>query len=109
MEHKLKRGIRRDITKPRLFGYAETTCPIVLNKWTGKFPPERNYTAVVIPVGTTVKAVMFSTFGDFGITDELEKNTYHLRLFPSQEGNRDPRKGVLTAEECLTNFRVKEQ
>ena len=88
----------------RLFGYAETTAPITLGKKS-------------IPMGTTVKAVMFSRFGDFGITDDLTvQNGYVMRMFPTREEQSDPenplkeiRKVSLTAEDCLTNFRVVEE
>jgi hypothetical protein len=98
---------------PRLFGFAETTAPLSLFKWNGQPPYEKNVTEVVLPVGTTVKALMFSRFGDFGITDDLNaEHGYHRRLFPTRDqsvsGNpfTEIPPGALTAEDCLTNFRV---
>ncbi len=61
------------------YGYVTTTMPVPMGgvgsggPWTN---PDR-----IIPAGQTLKIVMLSRFGDFGLTDDLSaENGYHVRL-----------------------------
>ena len=65
--------------------YCNTTEPLILHKWDGKSWDTQSgkpiTTAVPIPTGTTLKIVMISRLGDFGLTDDLDaENGYHIRL-----------------------------
>lgn len=62
-------------------GYVTTTEPLEMEEWNGKHPVEENTTRHTIPVGSTLKIVMVSRFGDCGLTDKLDAvNGYGLRL-----------------------------
>lgn len=61
--------------------YMTTKAPVTLRKWNGNHPVDDNTTEVVLPVGTRVKIVMASRFGDVGITDDLTaEHGYHARI-----------------------------
>lgn len=63
------------------FCYMTTKEPMTLNVWNQRRPGEPEYTDKPLPVGTRVKIVMVSRFGDVGITDDLTaENGYHLRV-----------------------------
>lgn len=71
--------------RPKLF--ATTTVPVTLHKWYGH-GSDPEWVDVELPVGTTVKVVMYSRFGDVGITDQLDaEHGYSARV--------DPESGVL--------------
>jgi len=61
--------------------YMTTKAPITLRKWNQKHPVEPNTAVVELPIGTRVKIVMASRFGDVGITDALNTDHgYHARI-----------------------------
>jgi len=63
------------------YRYMTTKVPVVLKKWNGRHPVEGNEDIVTLPIGTRVKIVMASRFGDVGITDDLTAEYgYHLRV-----------------------------
>lgn len=67
------------------FNYMTTKEPITLKIWNGhswqRMGKESEYTDKPLPIGTRVKIVMVSRFGDVGITDDLtSENGYHLRI-----------------------------
>lgn len=63
------------------FRYMTTKEPITLKIWNQRRHGEPEYTDKPLPVGTRVKIVMVSRFGDVGITDDLSvENGYHLRI-----------------------------
>jgi hypothetical protein len=72
--------------------YVTTVKQVELKCWNGKHPYESNHIVKKIPVGTTLKIVMVSRFGDCGLTDDLAAEMgYHLRV------NFD--------DACITNIR----
>jgi hypothetical protein len=76
------------------FHYMDTIKPVTLRVWNQKHPVEENTTDIPLPVGTTVKIVMASRFGDVGITHRLgDEYGYHLRV-PIEE-----------LSDLFTNFR----
>ncbi len=63
------------------FRYMTTKVPVTLHKWNQRHPVESNTSAVELPIGTRVKIVMASRFGDVGITDDLTAEYgYHARI-----------------------------
>ena len=61
--------------------YCTTTKPLILRVWQKRHPVEENTIEREIAPGTTLKIVMVSRLGDFGVTDDLDaKHGYHLRL-----------------------------
>jgi hypothetical protein len=61
--------------------FVTTTKDLTLKKWNGKHPPEENMKACPVKAGSTLKVVMVSRLGDFGLTDDLTADYgYHLRL-----------------------------
>ena len=65
--------------------YMTTKVPLSLRIWNGhhwkKAGHADEYTEKPLPIGTRVKIVMASRFGDVGITDDLTaENGYHLRV-----------------------------
>lgn len=63
------------------FCYMTTKEPMTLHIWNQRRHDEPEYTDKPLPVGTRVKIVMVSRFGDVGITDDLTaENGYHLRV-----------------------------
>lgn len=61
--------------------YMTTKVPVVLKKWNQKHPVDENTTEETLPVGSRVKIVMASRFGDVGITDDLTaEHGYHARV-----------------------------
>ena len=53
---------------------------VPFSKWNGHNAPA---TTGIWPAGTTVKIVMVSRFGDFGITDNVNaEHGYHARVEP---------------------------
>ena len=63
------------------FRYMTTKESITLKIWNQGRANEPEYSEKIHPVGTRVKIVMASRFGDVGITDDLQFGTsYHLRV-----------------------------
>lgn len=63
------------------FRYMTTKEPMTLKIWNQRRRNEPEYTDKPLPVGTRVKIVMASRFGDVGITDDLAaEHGYHLRV-----------------------------
>lgn len=63
------------------FRYMTTKEPMTLKIWNQRRHGEPEYTDKPLPIGTRVKIVMVSRFGDVGITDDLTaENGYHLRV-----------------------------
>lgn len=63
------------------FRYMTTKVPMELYKWNQKHPVDDNTSVVDLPIGTRVKIVMASRFGDVGITDDLSAEYgYHNRI-----------------------------
>jgi hypothetical protein len=63
------------------FRYMTTKAPLSLSIWNQRRANEPEYTEKPLPIGTRVKIVMVSRFGDVGITDDLTAdNGYHLRI-----------------------------
>lgn len=65
--------------------YMTTKVPLSLRIWNGHHWKNAGhadeYTEKPLPIGTRVKIVMASRFGDVGITDDLTaENGYHLRV-----------------------------
>lgn len=60
--------------------YVTTAKPITMHKWQGHgVKPE--FIDKEVPVGSTLKVVMISRFGDFGLTDDLQADHgYHSRV-----------------------------
>jgi len=60
--------------------YCTTTEPVTMRVWHGHgSKPE--FTEHTVPAGTTLKIVMISRLGDFGLTDELSTvHGYDVRL-----------------------------
>jgi len=60
--------------------YVTTTAPITMHRWQGHgAKPE--FIDDEVPGGRTLKVVMISRFGDFGLTDDLNaQNGYHARV-----------------------------
>ena len=74
--------------------YVTTVKEVELRCWNGIHPSDddKNWSIKKIPIGTTLKIVMVSRFGDCGLTDDLNaENGYHLRV------NFD--------DSCITNIR----
>ena len=71
-------GDKKEILPTHAF--VTTTEPIIPNKWQGhgKTPAFIDET---VPAGHTLKVVMISRFGDFGLTDDLSaEHGYHTRV-----------------------------
>ena len=65
------------------FRFGKLRQPVLLRIWTGARDEHFNpvYTQRQLPVGTMVKIVMVSRFGDVGITDDLTAQVgYHARI-----------------------------
>lgn len=63
------------------FRYMTTKEPLTLRRWNQKHPVEKNEMVVVLPIGSRVKIVMVSRFGDVGLTDDLSaEHGYHVRV-----------------------------
>lgn len=61
--------------------YMTSKVPIVMSKWNQRHPVEENTTKETLPIGSRVKIVMASRFGDVGITDDLTaEHGYHARI-----------------------------
>jgi hypothetical protein len=61
-----------------LHRYMTTKAPVTLRKWQGH---GKDDVVVELPIGSRVKIVMASRFGDIGITDELTvEHGYHARI-----------------------------
>ena len=52
--------------------YAKTTKDVEMTVWNGNHPFEKNTTKHICKSGTRVRVWMVSTFGDVGVTDNLE-------------------------------------
>lgn len=63
------------------FHYMTTKVPMTLKIWNQRRHGEPKFTDKPLSVGTRVKIVMVSRFGDVGITDDLTaENGCHLRI-----------------------------
>jgi len=61
--------------------YADLLRPLTLSIWNQKHPVEANTAKKILPIGSTVKIVMVSRFGDVGITHDLTaEHGYHARV-----------------------------
>lgn len=61
--------------------YVTATEPMRMSHWNGKHPPEQNMSYSPVNPGDTLKILMVSRFGDFGLTTDLKAETgYGLRV-----------------------------
>jgi hypothetical protein len=82
--------IYADKSPPPLL-FATTAKPLALRIWNGH-GSDPEFRERPLAVGTPVKIVMASRFGDVGITDDLNAETgYHLRVMPEDGYLRDYR------------------
>ena len=72
---------RKKSNHEQYHAYCTVRKPLVLKKWNKVYPVDENMTYQQVNPGTTLKIVMVSRLGDFGVTDDLEaSHGYHLRL-----------------------------
>lgn len=54
---------------------------LTMSHWNGNHPPDENTIEMPIPPGTTLKILVISRLGDFGLTDDLKaEHGYGLRV-----------------------------
>ncbi len=77
----LEELFKRKENRKSIHAYVTTTTNLPMRRWNGTHPVEENSKTDIIPKGSTLKVVMVSRLGDFGVTDNLEaEHGYGLRL-----------------------------
>lgn len=61
--------------------YCTTARELTLKEWNGTHPVDENTAEIIMPVGSTLKVVMVSRFGDMGLTRHLDTtHGYSIRV-----------------------------